>query len=86
MALFGLALPAAAHPVPFTFLDVRLEPGALELTLVAHVFDVAHELQVNPPDQVLVAAVLNAHGRAIAELLRSRLQVAVNGTRLTESE
>ena len=85
MALFGLALPAAAHPVPFTFLDVRLEPGALELTLVAHVFDVAHELNVNPPGQVLVAAVLDQHGSAIAELLRSRLQVAVNGTRLTDS-
>jgi len=85
VSLGGLAAPAAAHPVPFTFLDVRLEPGALELTLVAHVFDVAHELHVNPPEQVLDAAVLDLHGSAIAALLRSRLEVAVNGTRLTDS-
>ena len=84
--LGGLAAPAAAHPVPFTFVDVRLEPGALELTLVAHVFDVAHELNVNPPERLLDAAVLEAHGSAIAALLRSRLQIAVNGTPLADSE
>ena len=86
LSLGGLAVPAAAHPVPFTFVDVRLEPGALELTLVAHVFDVAHELQVSPPELMLDAAVLERHGSALAALLRSRLQVAVNGTPLTESE
>ncbi|MGH9784001.1 MAG: HupE/UreJ family protein [Terriglobia bacterium] len=84
-SLGGLTAPAAAHPVPFTFVDVRLEPGALELTLVAHVFDVAHELHLNPPERVLDTAVLDAHGSAIAALLRSRLQIAVNGTLLTDS-
>jgi len=86
VSLAGLAAPAAAHPVPFTFVDVRLERGALELTLVAHVFDVAHELALNPPGQVLDAAVLDAHGSAVAALLRSRLQISVNGARLTDSE
>jgi len=86
ISLGALAAPAAAHPVPFTFVDVRLEPGALELTLVAHVFDVAHELQLNPPERVLEPVVLNVHGSAIAALLRSRLQISVNGTPLTESE
>jgi hypothetical protein len=30
--LFGGAFPAAAHPVPFSYLDVRIEPGTIDLT------------------------------------------------------
>jgi hydrogenase/urease accessory protein HupE len=86
LSLGLLARSAAAHPVPFTFVDVRLEPRALELTLVAHVFDVAHELNVSPPERLLDAAVLGQHGSAIAALLRSRLQVSVNGALLADSE
>ena len=82
LSLLGLAAPAAAHPVPFTFLDVRVESGALELTLVAHVFDVAHELRIDPPERVLDAAVLGPQGSAIAALLRDRLQIEVDGRQL----
>jgi hydrogenase/urease accessory protein HupE len=38
------ASPASAHPVPFSYLDVRVEQGAIDVTLVAHVFDLAHDL------------------------------------------
>ncbi len=51
--LLGVALPAAAHPVPFSYLDVQIEPDAINLTLVVHVFDAAHELGVNPPELLL---------------------------------
>ena len=37
------ASPASAHPVPFSYLDVRIEPHAIDVTLVAHVFDLAHD-------------------------------------------
>jgi hydrogenase/urease accessory protein HupE len=84
--LAGLAAPAVAHPVPFSFVDVRLGPDTVELTLVAHVFDVAHELGVDPPEQLLDTAVLDSRGSELAALLRSRLQIAVDGTRLTGSE
>jgi len=80
-----LAAQAVAHPVPFTFADVRLESGALELTLVAHVFDVAHELQLDPPERMLDRAVLDAHGSQISALLQSRLRISVNGTQLRDS-
>jgi hydrogenase/urease accessory protein HupE len=36
--------PASAHPVPFSYVDVRIEPHAIDVTLVAHVFDLSHEL------------------------------------------
>ena len=51
----------AAHPVPFSYLDVRLDSGVIDVTLVAHIFDVAHDLNVTPPESLLKADVV-AHG------------------------
>jgi len=44
----GVAIPARAHPVPFSYLDVSIESGEIHLTLVVHVYDAAQELGVNP--------------------------------------
>ena len=35
---------AAAHPAPFSFLDLRLEAGRVTGTLTVHDLDAAHEL------------------------------------------
>jgi len=75
----GFASSAAAHPVPFTYLDIKIQQGALELTLVAHVFDVAHELGVEPPDRLLDPAVLAPRSDDVIALLRNRLQIAADG-------
>ena len=83
-SIFSFAPHAVAHPVPFSYLDVRIEPGAIELTLVAHMFDVAHELGVDPPDRVLDPSVLAAQGDAVLALLRGRLQITAGGYTLTE--
>ena len=75
---------AVAHPVPFSYLDIRVEPGAIELTLVAHMFDIAHELGVDPPDLVLDSSVLIPKDDAVLALLRKRLQITADGHVLTE--
>jgi hydrogenase/urease accessory protein HupE len=80
--LFGAAAPAAAHPVPFSYLDVRIEKNAIELTLVAHMYDVAHELGLDPPELILDPAVLAAQGDAITTLLSGRLALSVGGRSL----
>ena len=36
----AFAAPASAHPAPFSYLDVGLTDGALNVTLVAHSFDI----------------------------------------------
>jgi hydrogenase/urease accessory protein HupE len=77
--LFSVAPQAVAHPVPFSYLDVRIEPGAIELSLVAHMFDIAHELGIDPPDRVLDPSVLLTKGDAVLALLRGRLQITVGG-------
>jgi hydrogenase/urease accessory protein HupE len=83
VSLVGFAAPAVAHPVPFSYVDVRIEPGALELTLVAHMFDVAHEIGVDPPDRLLDPSVLGSQADLVVALLRSRLQIAAGGRPLT---
>jgi hydrogenase/urease accessory protein HupE len=82
--IFSIAPQAMAHPVPFSYLDVRIQPGSIELTLVAHMFDVAHELGIDPPERILHPSVLAPNSERLLALLRQRLQIAADGHVLTE--
>ena len=76
--LIGSAAPLDAHPAPFSYLDVRLEPSAVDVTLVVHVLDIAHDLGLD--EAVLVdPATLAPHSEAVVRLLRSRLRLSVDG-------
>ena len=87
LALFlGVAAPAMAHPVPFSYLDVRIDPGTLDLTIVAHMYDVAHELGIDPPDRLLDPSVLSSQAGAVIALFQNRLQIAAGGQALTGGE
>jgi hydrogenase/urease accessory protein HupE len=83
VALLAWAAPASAHPAPFSYLDVRLEPRAIDVTVVAHVFDVAHDLQIQNPDALLDPATLAVHGAAVISLLTGRVQITADGMLLT---
>ena len=85
MAIFALlagCAPAGAHPVPFSYVDVKLQSQTIEVTMVAHVFDVAHDLGVDPPERLLEPATLAARGADVIALLGSRLQIAADGKML----
>ncbi|MCU1381653.1 MAG: hypothetical protein JWL71_350 [Acidobacteria bacterium] len=73
---------AAAHPVPFSYLDLRLQPDVIEGTLVAHIFDLAHDLKIEPAERLLDPAVASQQSAAIARLLGGRLAVTANGVTL----
>jgi hydrogenase/urease accessory protein HupE len=73
------AAPAAAHPAPFSYLDVRITSAAMHGTLVLHDFDLAHELQLATPDMLLDPAILPRAAEQIAALVRGRLQMTVDG-------
>lgn len=83
VSILSLAPRAVAHPVPFSYLDIRIQPGAIELTLVAHMYDVAHELGIDPPDRILDPSVLAPQADAVLALLQKRLQIAAGGRQLT---
>jgi hydrogenase/urease accessory protein HupE len=68
-----------AHPIPFSYLDLRLNAGQIEGTLVAHIVDLAHELNLEPPESLLDAKVAESKKDEIAELVRARLIVLADG-------
>jgi hydrogenase/urease accessory protein HupE len=86
LALFATALfassPALAHPVPFSYLDLRLRPGGLEGTLVAHVEDLGHDLGIEPVSRLLDPALASRQEEAIARLFAERLIFTVDGRRV----
>lgn len=81
----GSARSAFAHQAPFSYLDVSVEPKGVHLTLVVHTFDLAHEVQVEPPERILEPDVLRSKSPIFASLLAERLSLTVDGARLVPS-
>ena len=86
-ALCGLcvlyAQSVGAHPVPFSYLDLRIERDAIDGVLVVHMFDAAHDLNVNPADRLLEPSVAAQYSSALTALLSPRLSVLADGHALT---
>ena len=81
VAAFAAAAPAraVAHPAPFSFVDLRLGAGTLDVTIVAHVWDVAYEFDIEDPALVLNPDILRPRGERLAALMGERLRLTVDG-------
>lgn len=75
LALLTASWPASAHPTPFSYLDLRVAPSGVDVSLVAHVIDIAHDLGVEPPERLFEPALLQQRGDDIIALLAARLQL-----------
>ena len=75
----GAATPVAAHPVPFSYVDLRVDSAAVDVTLVAHIYDVAHDLGIEPVERLLEASVLASRAEAIVALLQRRFALLGDG-------
>jgi hypothetical protein len=69
----------AAHPSPFSYLDLRLGPRGVEATLVVHVYDAAFELQESSPATLLDAKGALAARQNLIDLLAPRLSLLIDG-------
>jgi hydrogenase/urease accessory protein HupE len=85
VCLGGMCVSADAHPVPFSYIDVRVGSGKVELTVVVHTFDVANDLKIQPPEKLFERETLNTQGSAIIELIQSRLALTADGEALRNS-
>src|SRR5262249_17343565 len=74
---------ADAHPAPFSYIDLKIGRDAIEGTVIAHIFDVAHDLNVDPPERLLEGAFLAPRAGATIPLLSPRLVVSADGHVLT---
>ena len=82
VAFLVWAMPALAHPVPFSYLDLRLAPNAVEASIIVHVIDVAHELGVEEPESLLDHITATRRGADLAALFARRLALEADGVRL----
>ena len=73
------ASPAAAHPAPFSYLDLHLDAGGVRGTLVVHDLDAAHDLGVANADSLLDPATALKYREALTALLTPRLSLTFDG-------
>ena len=76
------ASPAAAHPAPFSYLDLRLAPPGVTGTLTVHDLDAAFELRLSDADALLDPTVARRHEAALAAVLTARLHLLLDGRRV----
>jgi hypothetical protein len=69
------ASSSAAHPAPFSYLDIVFRDGRIDGTLVVHIIDAAHELGINPPDQLLDNAIAERERQRLADVLTPRISL-----------
>jgi hydrogenase/urease accessory protein HupE len=83
--LIAVFSPAYAHPVPFSYIDVHLAGARIDVSIVAHTFDIANDLQLQPPEKLLEPETLNARAHSIDRLLYDRLRISTDGEALVRS-
>jgi hydrogenase/urease accessory protein HupE len=71
--------PVAAHPAPFSYVNVHIQQETIDVALVIHVYDLAHELAIEPAESLLDPQMLSSRSAQAIAVLRSRLQLHVNG-------
>ena len=81
-AIVACATPASAHPAPFSYIDVRIVSTAVDVAIVAHVYDLAHDLGLPEMERLLEPAGLAPHAAAVTALLEGRVRVTANGVPL----
>ena len=79
LALILHATSAAAHPAPFSYLDLRLNTSGVTGTLVVHDLDAAHDLGVPPTESLMDPAIAARYRDALVALLSPRLSFQFDG-------
>jgi hydrogenase/urease accessory protein HupE len=81
--ILAAAAPAFAHPVPFSYLDIQLQPASVDVSLVAHIYDLGHDMKIAPIEQLLDPALVEQREKALQAMLSPRLELSADGRVLT---
>lgn len=76
LLLLGCAtVTVRAHSAPYSTVEVYLRPHGLTGSLTAHIFDIAHDLKIDPPERLLEPGTAAGVRDRIVELITPRLQI-----------
>jgi hypothetical protein len=75
LAVALLAAPSRvlAHPAPFSYLDLRIGNDVIEGTLVVHIIDAAHDLNIASPEKLLERSTAYGNLDRLTALIAQRL-------------
>ena len=79
IGLLALCVPAAAHPTPFSYLDLHVLPSGISGVLVVHNYDVAFEMADVLPEELVDPSVAASSREALIRLLSPRMSLLVDG-------
>jgi len=79
LLFLAAATCAEAHPAPFSFVDLHLEPQGVRGSIIVHDLDAAHDLGIDPPEGLLDPAIAEAHREALQALVTGRLRLTMDG-------
>src|SRR5262249_13350234 len=82
VALLALPSTAGAHPVPFSYVDVSIGAQTIGVSIVAHIFDLGHDLGVEPADRLLLPDVVQAKAGDLTRLVAGRFAIDADGRRV----
>ncbi|HUP39717.1 MAG TPA: HupE/UreJ family protein [Vicinamibacterales bacterium] len=80
--LIGTCASVDAHPVPFSYIDARVEAGKVDVTVVVHTFDISNDLKIQPSERVLERETLDTQSSTIINLVQSRIALTADGEAL----
>jgi hydrogenase/urease accessory protein HupE len=69
---------AGAHPAPFSYLDLYLDESGTRGTLTLHDYDLAHELGITQPDELLKPEVVQRYRAQLTQVMDTRLQLVAD--------
>jgi hypothetical protein len=72
------AAHVSAHPAPFSYLDIAFRGGNIDGSLTIHVIDIAHELNLTPPERVLDPEFLARERQRILDVLTPRISLSTD--------
>jgi hypothetical protein len=75
LALLAAPSLAAAHPAPFSYLDLRIGNASIEGALVVHIIDVAHDLGIAAPEKLLDRATAYGNLDRLTALVTQRMML-----------
>lgn len=86
LVLLGIAATAAvvaAHPAPFSYIDLNIRAAGADGSLVLHVIDVAHDLGLENPSDLLNRTVAERERARIIDAIAPRLSLRAGVRMLT---
>ncbi|SVD68699.1 uncharacterized protein METZ01_LOCUS421553, partial [marine metagenome] len=77
--LGGYVERVAAHPAPFSFVDITVRDQQVDVAVIVHIWDVAHEYALEDPNVLLDAVTVQRVVTGLGEVISGRLSVLVDG-------